>query len=42
MLLEVKRPVEALEQFDASQLREPDRFRGRPELATARTCLTAD
>lgn len=42
MLLAVKRPVEAFEQFEASQLREPDRLRGRPELATARTYLTAN
>jgi tetratricopeptide (TPR) repeat protein len=28
MLLELKRPAEALQQFEASQRREPDRFRG--------------
>jgi len=28
MLLELKRPAEALKEFEASQLREPDRFRG--------------
>jgi uncharacterized protein HemY len=28
MLLELKRPAEALEQFEASQTREPERFRG--------------
>ena len=28
MLLELKRPAEALREFEASQTREPDRFRG--------------
>jgi predicted Zn-dependent protease len=28
MLLELKRPADALKEFEASQLREPDRFRG--------------
>ena len=28
MLLELKRPAEALKEFEASQLREPERFRG--------------
>jgi uncharacterized protein HemY len=28
MLLEVKRPAEALKEFEASQAREPERFRG--------------
>ena len=28
MLLELKRPAEALKEFEASQTREPDRFRG--------------
>src|SRR5262249_28456481 len=28
MLLEVKRPADALKEFEASQLREPERFRG--------------
>jgi uncharacterized protein HemY len=27
-LLELKRPAEALKEFEASQTREPDRFRG--------------
>jgi tetratricopeptide (TPR) repeat protein len=28
MLLQLKRPAEALKEFEASQRREPDRFRG--------------
>ena len=28
MLLELKRPAEALKEYEASQLREPNRFRG--------------
>ena len=28
MLLELKRPVEALKEYEASQLREPNRYRG--------------
>ena len=28
MLLEVKRPADALKEFEASQVREPERFRG--------------
>jgi tetratricopeptide (TPR) repeat protein len=28
MLLELKRPAEALKEYEASQLREPKRFRG--------------
>jgi predicted Zn-dependent protease len=28
MLLELKRPADALKEFEASQTREPDRFRG--------------
>jgi hypothetical protein len=28
LLLELKRPVEALKHFELSQTREPDRFRG--------------
>jgi tetratricopeptide (TPR) repeat protein len=28
MLLELKRPAEALKEFETSQAREPDRFRG--------------
>jgi predicted Zn-dependent protease len=28
MLLELKRPAEALKEFEASQIREPNRFRG--------------
>jgi tetratricopeptide (TPR) repeat protein len=28
MLLELKRPAEALKEFEGSQMREPDRFRG--------------
>ena len=28
LLLEIERPVEVLEQFEMSQTREPDRFRG--------------
>jgi hypothetical protein len=48
MLLELKRPAEALKEFEASHLREPNRFRGlygagqgdpRPELAQARAFL---
>jgi uncharacterized protein HemY len=28
MLLELKRPAEALREFETSQMREPERFRG--------------
>jgi tetratricopeptide (TPR) repeat protein len=35
MLLELKRPAEALQQFEASQRREPDRFRGLSGAAQA-------
>ena len=28
MLLELKRPSEALKEYEASQVREPERFRG--------------
>ena len=35
MLLEQKRPAEALKEFETSQLREPERFRGYYGAATA-------
>ena len=35
MLLELKRPAEALKEFETSQLREPERFRGYYGAATA-------
>ena len=37
MLLELKRPAEALAEFEASQRREPDRFRGLYGAAQAAT-----
>jgi tetratricopeptide (TPR) repeat protein len=37
MLLELKRPAEALREFEASQTREPDRFRGLYGAAQAAT-----
>jgi predicted Zn-dependent protease len=35
MLLELKRPAEALKEYEASQVREPERFRGHYGAAQA-------